>query len=64
MVCCDSCTNFSNYANIPLEIKQRSLEINQQLMKSNTPMEDHFLWSMLQSMIDKGKVLALGQEVA
>ncbi|MFS1897472.1 HNH endonuclease [Vibrio cyclitrophicus] len=55
---------FSNYANIPLEIKQRSLEINQQLMKSNTPMEDHFLWSMLQSMIDKGKVLALGQEVA
>lgn len=55
---------FSNYANIPLEVKQRSLEINQQLMQSNTPMEDHFLWSMLESMIAKGKVLALGKEVA
>ncbi|MEZ8409563.1 HNH endonuclease [Vibrio splendidus] len=55
---------FSNYANIPLEIKQRSLEINQQLMKSNTPMEDHYLWSLLQSMIDKGKLLALEREIA
>lgn len=58
---------FSDYGNVPLEIKAKIGSMQQELMESNSPMMDNFILSCIGDLVEKGKELSkkklLGSDV-
>lgn len=49
---------FTNYGNIPLEIKTKIGSFQTELMSTNEPIQEHFILSCIEDLVQKGKKLA------
>jgi len=52
---------YSNYSNIPLEIKNKIGHLHTELMNTNNSIEEHFILSRLEELVDHGKKIAQEQ---